>query len=403
MRTELKIGVTVLLVVSVMALVYFVFIAPDRTPQKPTKENLGTIAGSPEPNRVAGARPDRGGRALRPASPTPSPAIHPEPSPSPIAMIPPVSLVPPSTSRPAIETIADSGLRSPTPSPEPVVSPRPDRSPDATLIPPVTMAPPPSPSPRAAEPARSAPPAFEPTPIYVREPPRVETIAPVAVDDRAVLAPVRPGAVEANAAATGPRTGLVRKADGKDYYVVQKDDKGYWGIAEKPFVYGDGRKWDLIAKANPNADPARLQVNQELVIPPLVRVSETHPIVSGSTTHPAGAHGQYVIKSGDTLESIAKSQYGDGALWQLIAKANPDVDPARLRIGKELVIPPAPAGRTPTTVPVVVAPVDVLPASPAPSPTSRPASPRRGSPSPSPAAPTTERTAPARTTPPGWD
>jgi nucleoid-associated protein YgaU len=411
MRTELKIGVTVLLVVTVMALVYFVFFAGDRAP-KPGRESLGTIAASPDPNRSTAPRADRGLRGSRspgrtpganepvvarglghvepPASPSPSPLI-------PVASIAPITPAPTPSSRPVAETIATGEPRPMTPPAEIAVAPRPDRSPEPTLIPPLTA----TPSPRAAEPNRAAPSTFDPTPVYISTPPRVETIAPGTVDERPRLEPIRPGAVEANAA-TAARTGLIRKADGKDYYVVQKDDKGYWGIAEKPFVYGDGRKWDLIAKANPNADPARLQVNQELVIPPLVRVTDTRPITI-SSTRPSGTHGQYTIKAGDTLVTIAKSQYGDANLWQAIAKANPEVDPTRLKIGKDLVIPPLSEVR-----PGAVAP-GATPAptpSPSPSPTSRPAPVRHpaASPSPSPSPSPTERPAtPTRTVPPGFD
>jgi nucleoid-associated protein YgaU len=235
------------------------------------------------------------------------------------------------------------------------------------------------------------------------------------VDDRTspVLSTVRPGTAEANvahpAAATG--TGLVRKADGKDYYTVQKDDKGYWGIAAKPFVYGDGRKWDLIQKANPGVEPSKLRAGQELVIPsaPVAAAgtSTTRPAVAlTSATRPAGSSA-YSVKQNDSLASIAKAKYGVEALWHEIAKANPSVDPAHLRIGQELVLPSAEDARraagmsaVATTGPAV-APLSVSPAAPV-APTSRPALARHTSPTPAPDRTRTTATPPARTTG-GWD
>jgi len=51
------------------------------------------------------------------------------------------------------------------------------------------------------------------------------------------------------------------------FYVVHKDDLGFWTIAEK--VYGDGKYWRLIADANPDVDVEKLRPGQELKIPRL--------------------------------------------------------------------------------------------------------------------------------------
>ena len=50
----------------------------------------------------------------------------------------------------------------------------------------------------------------------------------------------------------------------------------------------------------------------------------------------------YVVQAGDTLTTIAEDFYGDASLDDLIAAANPDVDPYALRVGQELIIPPKP-------------------------------------------------------------
>lgn len=54
---------------------------------------------------------------------------------------------------------------------------------------------------------------------------------------------------------------------------------------------------------------------------------------------PAAGTSQYTIKSGDTLEGIARAQMGDGQKWQLIAAANPGLDPKALKIGQKITIP----------------------------------------------------------------
>jgi len=56
--------------------------------------------------------------------------------------------------------------------------------------------------------------------------------------------------------------------EGTRVYIVAEDDVGaFSGIAQK--VYGDARRWRLIAEANPGVDPRTLKVGDELFIPPL--------------------------------------------------------------------------------------------------------------------------------------
>lgn len=58
-----------------------------------------------------------------------------------------------------------------------------------------------------------------------------------------------------------------------------------------------------------------------------------------SSTYPAPAPGAYIIKSGDTLQSIAQGAYGDSALWYRIAEANGLVTSTDLKVGQTLNIP----------------------------------------------------------------
>lgn len=55
----------------------------------------------------------------------------------------------------------------------------------------------------------------------------------------------------------------------------------------------------------------------------------------------------YTVQPRDTLSDIAKKVYGKSSLWGIIAAANPDIDPNRLQPGSTLKIPPAPPSNPP--------------------------------------------------------
>ncbi len=50
----------------------------------------------------------------------------------------------------------------------------------------------------------------------------------------------------------------------------------------------------------------------------------------------------YTVRSGDTLQTIARATLGDSSKWSIIARANPRVDPIRLRAGMVIQIPQDP-------------------------------------------------------------
>ncbi len=72
-------------------------------------------------------------------------------------------------------------------------------------------------------------------------------------------------------------------------------------------------------------------------------VSDVQPVSYTNTTpaaaSPAPAKQKYIVKKGDTLFSIAKTNYGSGKEWQKIASANPGIEPSKLRVGQQIVIP----------------------------------------------------------------
>ncbi len=70
-------------------------------------------------------------------------------------------------------------------------------------------------------------------------------------------------------------------AGGGKRYTVVAGDQGFWGISKK--VYGSGKYFSLIRKANPGVDPQSLRIGTVLVIPPLDKEPEVKPV-----TAPAG-------------------------------------------------------------------------------------------------------------------
>jgi nucleoid-associated protein YgaU len=115
-----------------------------------------------------------------------------------------------------------------------------------------------------------------------------------------------------------------------EYRAVQGDTFGT--IAAK--FLGESTKWTVIAQANPLLDPNRLRAGT------IVRVPVDPKNIQG-VENPQG-YELYTIQANDTLSEIAKKVYGKTSLWGVIAAANPDVDPKRLKVGATLKIPPAP-------------------------------------------------------------
>ncbi len=64
-----------------------------------------------------------------------------------------------------------------------------------------------------------------------------------------------------------------------------------------------------------------------------------HAPPPAETPPPAGT---YTIQRGDTLMAIAAHFYGDASQWSVIAEANPEADPRRLRIGQLIKLPARP-------------------------------------------------------------
>jgi nucleoid-associated protein YgaU len=72
--------------------------------------------------------------------------------------------------------------------------------------------------------------------------------------------------------------------------------------------------------------------------------SDIGPVGAATVPAPGTAAAQapartYTIRSGDTLEEIARRELGDGQRWRAIVDANPGLDPKALKIGRSIVLP----------------------------------------------------------------
>lgn len=124
-------------------------------------------------------------------------------------------------------------------------------------------------------------------------------------------------------------------------YVVQAGDKGFWGVAQN--VYGHGKHWPRIRQANPEVDSNALPVGKRLIIPPLPSRAATTPPARPKAVPTKSVNGQrtYIVRAGDNgFWGVAKNVYGDGKYYLLIRKANPEVNSQKLRPGQRLVVPP---------------------------------------------------------------
>lgn len=204
------------------------------------------------------------------------------------------------------------------------------------------------------------------------------------------------GRIAAGSAGGTPRAAAVPDLMQPHVYTVGKDDGSIWEISRK--LYGDGKYAPQVVAANPRLNPRRLRAGMKIKIPPVrgvvlrrnlsvwnetdeittrrtavasrelrtesapppevspetsavLSASRTVRVVHGerSTSSSSGMSvlgrrgGIHVVRPGDTLGDIAKLHYGSAApKWiRKLRKANPGVDPRRMRVGKKLNVPAA--------------------------------------------------------------
>jgi LysM repeat protein len=166
----------------------------------------------------------------------------------------------------------------------------------------------------------STPPAFV-APTNAPPPPATNTVAvPVAATNTAVAPMATPE--------TPPGPPMAPQAT--EYTIAQGDT--FSALAKK-----FGVKIKAIEEANPGVDPAKLKIGQKIHIPapPAAPTPGVTPTPTADATAASGAQ-VYVVKSGDMLSTIAKS---NGVTVKALRAAN-DLKTDRITVGQKLKIPP---------------------------------------------------------------
>ncbi|MEA2735474.1 MAG: LysM domain, partial [Humisphaera sp.] len=90
------------------------------------------------------------------------------------------------------------------------------------------------------------------------------------------------------------------------------------------------------APALPPSPPSAMAT--EIAGPPTAEQALSH----GAPRTPIDASGQkiHIVAAGDTYSTISMSEYGNANLYAAIMRANPGIDPLKLRPGMKIVIPP---------------------------------------------------------------
>jgi LysM repeat protein len=136
---------------------------------------------------------------------------------------------------------------------------------------------------------------------------------------------------------------------GADVYIVKEGDT-LSAIAQ--WWFGDATRWDLIQDANPGLKPERMQIGQKLKLPARTAgraaaastpgSAATSPAVGSAAVPGAAGRNTYVVRSGDTLTTIARARYGSVAKWRAIYEANRALigpNPDELEVGMVLTLP----------------------------------------------------------------
>ncbi len=93
-------------------------------------------------------------------------------------------------------------------------------------------------------------------------------------------------------------------------------------------------------------DPAQLRERPVVVDPVVEPAADAQGVaVEQSRAGPrleAPRFREYTVRQGDQIMTIAQRVYGSTRHWQAIAKANPNVDPQKLRAGQTLRVPEDP-------------------------------------------------------------
>lgn len=121
-----------------------------------------------------------------------------------------------------------------------------------------------------------------------------------------------------------------------------------WAVLALIALIAGGVVW-LSLIPEEEEQPAQVTLEPEEVTAPPAEVMEappetaTPPVEADMEPARPAVPGTYTVERGDTLAKIATKLYGDPRKWTEIAKANPDLNPNRLKVGQVIKLPDLPA------------------------------------------------------------
>ena len=122
-----------------------------------------------------------------------------------------------------------------------------------------------------------------------------------------------------------PAAAIAPAAPAKLNVVVVKPGDSFWKLAEENL--GKGIRWREIVAINPAiVDANRIEAGLQIFLPSIASSFRTATRI--------------LVRKGDTLTSIAHTQFGHASYWSSIAQANPAIRGANLIFeGQSLVLP----------------------------------------------------------------
>jgi nucleoid-associated protein YgaU len=363
MRTDVKLGVVVSMVVVLVAGGYFLFRGKSEAPIAITdgsSPSAAKVAAKPpagkQPPTGAGRQvsstKDAASRSGLPINPGPR-DVKLATKPADRSPVAPPKERPPAT-QPISEPIASATAAFPNkptttePKAEPPVSPpatapavaersieRPPAAPPASASP----SPAPTGTPDSAFTSRTL--------MAGNDPPKPTPLTPAessALGSPTPASPVAASKPQPTASPVDSKSELAKAA--VDTHRVQPGDS-LASLAQT--YYGNAKYAKFLAESNPGiADPAKLALGQTVKIPPLPADidSKLANAAPAKTTTPAttttGGKRTYKVKAGDSFYRIAKDQLGNAERWKELLALNKTLvhgDPTALQPGQTLVLP----------------------------------------------------------------
>jgi len=128
-------------------------------------------------------------------------------------------------------------------------------------------------------------------------------------------------------------------ANGQEYYEHRVRWPGESLSLIARWYTGSSKNWKILAKANPAINPNRIKGGDSIAIPTDI-LKTRKPLPQKIAAKYTSAYFAYtVVESGETLADVAHWYTGNPENWEMLASANPKIDPDNLQIGAEIFIP----------------------------------------------------------------